>query len=109
MEDKYMGVGDPVELYNKFKDEFFNYIVNELPESYAAGTLIDEYNNYRFDIIRMLIDTNVEYYADILMMNATHNLVDEVDTLAYNTWKKLDDIYMNFYEKYHELIELNLL
>ena len=56
----------------------------------------------------MVIDKEVDDVADILMINAHHGLEDEVDQLRYKTWKDLDNIYMEFYDKYFELLELNL-
>lgn len=103
-----MGIGDLVELYNKFKDEFYAYIVNKLPETEAAGVLIEDFRDYKFDVVRMVIDKEVDDAADILMINASHDLEDEVDQLRYKTWKDIDNIYMEFYDKYFELLELNL-
>lgn len=108
MVDKYEGITDPVELYNKFKDEFYAYVVNKLPETEAAGCLIEDFRDYKFDCVRMVIDKEVDDAADILMINAHHGLEDEVDQLRYKTWKDLDNIYMEFYDKYFELLELNL-
>lgn len=102
-------IGNTVELYNKFKDIFFKYIVEELVEEDIAGKLIEYYNNYEFNRLRILIDDTVADKADICMLNTVHGLVDEVDNNAYKVWKKLDNMYSYFDEVYSDLVNMNFI
>lgn len=108
MSEKYEGVTDPIELYNVFKHEFFEFIVKNIAEQDKASLLISHYNDYEFNIVRMIIDEEVDTWSDIMLLNKINNVQDPVQDLAYKSWKKLEDIYLYFDEVYTELIEVNL-
>lgn len=108
MIEKYLEITDPVELYNVFKQEFFEFIVKNIAESDKASLLISHYNDFEYNSVRMIIDEEVSVWSDIMLLNKINNISDPVNDLAYKNWKKLEDMYMYFDEVYTDLIEINL-
>jgi hypothetical protein len=100
-------ISNPIDLYYQFKDIFFGYMIKNIPEDDIVYVIIDYYQDYRFNEIRVLIDDTVSDKADICMLNNINNIHDEIDNLAYKNWKKLDDMYSYYYDKYCDLLNLN--
>lgn len=102
-------VSDSVELYHLFKDEFFSFITKYVPESLEfSGKIIELYLNYEFDKIRVMVDDELDNAADILQLNTVNHINDDVDNQRYRILKELDNGFMFFYEKFDELLKLNL-
>lgn len=102
-------ISDSVELYHRFKDEFFSFITKHIPEDLEfSGQIIDAYLNYDFDRIRIMIDSELENAADILQLNTLNNIIDDVDNQRYRVLKEMDNGFMFFYDKFDELLKLNL-
>ncbi len=100
-------INDINELYNNFRIIFFDYIVNELGEENLSPKIMEYYDDYNFNAIRLLVDNMVDYVADICMINVCNHVFDEVDNAKYRAYKTLDDMFTLFYERYFDLLEEN--
>jgi hypothetical protein len=108
--NKYKNITEPLELYSSFKIEFYNYIVKNLPDHLElGGRVIEAFNDYSFNKVRILLDDAVNNYADIIMLDTENGVNDEVDNNAYRTLKKLDNMYLEFDKMYSELLENKML
>lgn len=105
---KYETISSPDEMYYIFKDEFYNYIIANLPESEMSGKIIEAFNDYKFNTVRNIIDKESDDISDIMNLNLINNLYDKVDRYKFRTIKQLENMFLYFDEKYTELLEINL-
>ena len=106
--ENYEKIINATELFYTFRENFFELLNNNIADKEAVLVLKQYFNDYQFEDVRLLLDKNVEHWQNKALASIQAGISDRVYNTAYRNYKEVEDTFMYFYEKYYDIIELNI-
>jgi hypothetical protein len=105
---KYKTCSNSLELYYLFKEEFLQKVEKELAEWTNKKLIVQYFMDMDFEKLRVFLDDRTDTWKSKALESIEEGVSDIVYNQAYRSWKRIDDMFMGFYEQYNELLELNV-